>query len=251
MPHKKTEYDLIFSIGEACSCTSALRAAYLQIASYPFDWLFGSDFIGRCKILSSEFARFIEKDDLEYVFSARSISCDAYHNVYNGLTFNHDFLMNKKLDETYSDVKAKYARRIQRLLDNIKNAKRILIVYIETPETGHIEVNDSTILEGYNIIKNKFKDKNIDLLYFCNSGKLHKIEKLSQNLVKATIYYKSKNNDAEDYDVDQKVLKDFLTGYCSLKLPFGKVFFRTIKKMLINLMPSSKLRKKLRKKYHL
>ena len=56
------KYDLIFSIGEACSCTSALRLAKLQFKSYPLDWLFGSDFIGRCKILASQFEHFIGKN---------------------------------------------------------------------------------------------------------------------------------------------------------------------------------------------
>ena len=39
----KQHYDFVFSLGQACSCSSSLRAAKLQYASYPFDWLYGSD----------------------------------------------------------------------------------------------------------------------------------------------------------------------------------------------------------------
>jgi len=34
-----TEYDLAFSLGQACACSTTLRAARLQFASFPFDWL--------------------------------------------------------------------------------------------------------------------------------------------------------------------------------------------------------------------
>ena len=127
---KKQKYDLIFSMGAACSCSSALRAAELQVSSYPFDWLFGSDFCGRADIVASEFKRFIDKKDLEYVFSVRSTRCDAYHNKHNDLTFNHDFERGMDLSETYPAVREKYDRRIKRLISNVENANRILIVYI-------------------------------------------------------------------------------------------------------------------------
>lgn len=38
------KYDLIFSIGEACSCAEVLRESRLRFYSYPFDWLYGSTF---------------------------------------------------------------------------------------------------------------------------------------------------------------------------------------------------------------
>ena len=57
----KKKYDLIFSMGAACSCSSALRSAELQVASYPFDWLFGSDFCNRANIVVNDFERFLDK----------------------------------------------------------------------------------------------------------------------------------------------------------------------------------------------
>ena len=88
---KPQKFDLIFSLGEACSCTEVLRRNYLQIYSYPFDWLFGSNFIKRCDILASKFKNFIEKEDLKYSHEEQNINCIAYYNQSNDITFNHDF----------------------------------------------------------------------------------------------------------------------------------------------------------------
>ena len=114
------KYDLIFSLGEACSCTQALRSCKLQCFSYPFDWLFGSNYIGRCKILSSKFERFIDKNSLKQSYEEKNINCIAYHNTYNNLTFNHDFDKNLQFNEAYLIVKERYKRRINRLLNLIK-----------------------------------------------------------------------------------------------------------------------------------
>ena len=54
------KYDLIFGIGEACSCTQILRKSLLQNCSYPLDWLYGLDFSKRVDILVSEFSDFIK-----------------------------------------------------------------------------------------------------------------------------------------------------------------------------------------------
>ena len=128
MSSNKKKYDLVFSLGAACSCAQTLIGANLRQFSSPFDWLFGSDFSGRCEILSSNFQRFLEEKDLTYSYSERSVSCDAYYNNYNSLTFNHDFETKKELKETYPAVKEKYDRRINRLLQKIQKANSILIV---------------------------------------------------------------------------------------------------------------------------
>ena len=55
------QYDLIFSLGSACSCTETLRANKLQYYSYPFDWLYGNNFKGRIDIFLNDFQRYIDK----------------------------------------------------------------------------------------------------------------------------------------------------------------------------------------------
>lgn len=248
---KKKKYDLIFGIGEACSCSQTLRSNDLQIASYPLDWLFGTDFVGRCRILASEFDHFIEKQDLSYSFSTRSISCDAYYNKHNDLTFNHDFKAGKPLDETYDEVRAKYDRRIARLLKQINAAKRILIVYMQTPLTVHIEVDDQTIEQGFSVITNHFKGKNIDLLYLKNSASEKRSYQLGNHIRIVIDDYKSHSEKVEDYAINSKPLKRIFESY-KLSMPFSYVAKRsTLRFFINNFIPVRSVRRRLRKKYHL
>ena len=63
---KKKYYHFIFSMGGACSCASTLIRKGLRKSSGPFDWIAGSDFIARSEFLTTDFAHFIDKDDLVY-----------------------------------------------------------------------------------------------------------------------------------------------------------------------------------------
>ena len=242
------KYDLIFSIGEACSCTSALRSAKLQFKSYPFDWLFGSDFIGRCKIMATRFKRFLNIKDLEYVYSERSISCDAYHNKYNDLTFNHDFLSGHDLAETYSAVYEKYTRRISRLLNMINKSKRILVVYIETPVANHDVIDNDTLIRGRDIIAKAFPNTTVDLLYFSNSDNKKQSIRVSENIVRIFDNYKDKNSKL-DYVVIERVLVKNLRGI-KLNIPLWTKIKRKTLETIINFIPISKIRHNLKRKYH-
>ena len=248
----KLKYDLVFSLGEACSCTQALRSSNLQYASYPLDWLFGSDFNGRMDILVSDFNKFIEQSDLQYSYSERSISCDAYLNNKNQITFNHDFPAGVPLEESYPMVAEKYQRRINRLLDNIKNADSVLIVYIETPNNEN-HTSDKDIICGWEKIKEKYSNKKIDLLYFMNDTTLPpksvKKENITPNITKITANYKNQAPNVVPYAVDNDVLKRVLKQY-SLKTSLGFKIKQITKKILIKLIPIKSIRKNLRKKYH-
>lgn len=248
---KKKEYDLVFSIGEACSCSSSLRASYLQEESYPLDWVFGTDFIGRCKIVAGEFKDYINKEDLEYSFSNRSISCSAYHNKTNDLTFNHDFLESVPFDEMYDKVKEKYERRIKRLVDKLKSSKRILIVYMETPITDHEIIPNENIIEGAKIIEEKFKreDNIIDFLYITHKKGVNNKINIKDNILKIEYDYKAYNSDI-DYCVNFKRMNKLLSSLYKLKMPRFYFAKRKSIKFIINIAPTKTLRRKLRKRYH-
>lgn len=247
MTGKTKVYDLIFSIGEACSCSSAIRAAKLQISSYPFDWLYGSDFLGRCGILANKFNKFIEKNDLEYSHEEKSIKCNAYYNKFNGITFNHDFLKKLPFDDSYDLVREKYDRRISRLLSNIDKAHKVLVVYIETPTTNHVDIKNETLLEGYEILKNCY-GKKINLLYIKNDKTVEECELLNSNVIKLVCNYKNYNSEL-DYVTDEYKLKNILSHY-KLNVPITYKIKRFIIKQLIRFIPIHKKRIELRKKYH-
>ena len=170
----ETEYDLVFGIGGACSCTQILRKCCLQFNTYPFDWLFGTDILTRAKILTHHYRDFINFKDLEdagYNNKDKNNLCEVYNNKRNGIVFNHDFAFGKPLTETYDAVKEKYDRRIKRQFWQIKNSKNVLVVYLQIPN-DQAEIDDKMLLESHNILKDAFPEQNITLLYFyCNHGR--------------------------------------------------------------------------------
>ena len=251
--NKKYDYDLIFSLGEACSCSQSLRDSKLQVYSYPFDWLYGSNFETRMGILSSRFLHFIDKGDLEYFYSERSIKCTAYKNNQNGLVFNHDFLENIDFDKMYAEVKTKYDRRTSRLLENIEKANSVLIVYIEIPNNTNPLTDNTVLIDTLAKVKSAFNSKDIKLLYFTNSFDFnsfdYKEEQITESIIKVTGNYKSTLENAPDYLVDFDFFKDYLKKY-RLNLPFIYKFKRIMLKTIINLIPIKSKRKRLREEYH-
>lgn len=253
----KKKYDFVCSIGEACSCAQSLISANLRTASGPFDWLWGSDFLGRIKILCSDFHRFIEKDDLISCDCNNGDTknlCDIYKNKYTNLVLNHDFPAGVPLDDSYDTVAEKYERRINRLLSNINSSESVLLVYIETPITDK-HTSNADIIEGSEQIKNRWSNKTIDILYFKNdlnlTPKQYELETLSNNIIKITANYKSQNPDAVSYAIDTHFVRDILRKYVKLNLPLSTVLGRYMLKFLIKFIPSHTTRVRLRKKWHL
>ncbi len=189
------KYEVIFSIGSACLCSQMLRRSGLQFCSYPFDWLFGCDFSGRIDILISGFKDFLNKEDLHFTGKCNSDErnpCDVYRNDKTGITFNHDFAQGVPFDVAYPAIKAKYDRRINRLLNNIDNHKDILIVFTETPSQDHTTdvISDDVLISGYDKIIQRFPNKNIDLLYIaCTPERSEK--QIGEHIFKLTFNYRS------------------------------------------------------------
>ena len=246
------KYDFIFSLGAACSCTQMLRKAQLQFASYPLDWLFGSDLAGRVDIVASRFTRFLEETDLTYTYSERSISCDAYHNAFNDLTFNHDFESGKELKETYPAVKEKYNRRIKRLLDRIEAASTVLGVFIETPDSGKSRYTAQDLQEIHTKLNKAFPNKRFDLLYVSPDTALEHGKIVTESWENGVDWvvseYSYKKPDTPAYAPDSHVLLKILKNY-KLNLPLSLRLKRLLQRLYIRVIPIKSIRKKLKQKY--
>ena len=157
-------FDLIFSIGEDCACTSYLRKFNLQDFSYPFDWLTGSDFQTRINLLLNDFDKFCEYSDFEKLEKSNSDDVDSandsYLNTHYGLMFFHDFNSEYDFENAYKIVSEKYRRRIARLFDNIENSQDILLVWWSRDK--HLRKED--VENAYSDLKRKFADKNLYIL---------------------------------------------------------------------------------------
>ncbi len=245
---QKDEYDLIFSLGELCSCTQTLRMTGLQLFSYPFDWLGGSSFMGKCQILATRFARYIDREDLEFSYEERSIRCRAYHNKHNDIIFNHDFPKELSLDESYPQVREKYDRRIRRLLSSIEGSADVLIVWIEAPITNHVVLDRQEIIEGYNLIRNAFPGTSIDMLYIARE-KEPSDEYLTPNVRRIALDYKDYNSEF-DFLPNFKCLEPIFREY-RLRIPLLYRMKKFALKKLVALVPIKGKRRELRKKWHL
>lgn len=210
-------YDLVVSLGEACGCSETLRICNLQAFSYPFDWMYGSNLIDRVKILTSGFKNFLRKEDLVFAHDVRSISCDAYHNNYNDITFNHDFPMNIPLDRSFPEVKVKYDRRINRLFDKIEQSKKVLFVHMEVPGTTKKFGKDDILIQVQKDLQEAFPNTKCHFLYLEHMDILKPNRMISRNVGKGVdevMYYnKSLNPGDPEWAYNQKnsleIFKDY------------------------------------------
>ena len=202
-------YDVVFGLGEACSCSDALRKADLQIVSYPMDWIFGASFTDRVQIVASGFKDFFEAKDL--VCKGPNGKTDIYANELNGLVFNHDFPMNVPLEKAYPSVREKYDRRINRLLSNIRGAKRALAVYIETPNCPQKLTDVQVLKDGHKTLSEAFPNTVIDLLYLSNNPDIpfenREYVHITPFITKINVHYKSLSAKEPDYAVNKAVLQ--------------------------------------------
>ncbi len=250
----KRKYDLIFGLGAACHNSILLRSCGLQLNSYPFDWLFGSDFGGRMGILLSQFKRFIELGDLEYAHSERSIKCDAYHNKYNDLTFNHDFPAGIDVAVSYKCVNDKYRRRIHRLLNQICESKKVLIVYSEVPSQPE-NLSNAQIKKFLEPIQAKWPQCQIDLLYIASDINMphgnYKVVADTNDFIKIVANYQNASIGAESWMVDNSVLKKIICRRYTLNMPIKKRMKILALRYCIKIIPCHNIRHKLYQKYHI
>ena len=139
---QKRKYDLAIPLGNACSCTQTLRRAKLQLLSFPYDWVTtGSrdtdilaDLSNRVDDICGEFDGWLDINEFESFTSGEFTSkADFYRNRRLNLLFLHDFPKGVPLESSFSEINAKYQRRIKRLLELLRKSKRVLILRVDRP----------------------------------------------------------------------------------------------------------------------
>jgi hypothetical protein len=112
------EYDLVISLGPACETAYQLKRTGLRHASMPFDWTI-LEFRPMFRCFDRDFEGFLTiKDDLV-------VRDDNIFNQY-GVQFLHELQEEGYPD--FEDAKAKYERRIKRLLNIMNSAQRVLFI---------------------------------------------------------------------------------------------------------------------------
>ncbi len=160
----KRHYGFIFGIGRACSCSQCLRAAGLQLASFPWDWLGDPGAKGRVEIICNDFKDWFNLEDLEH-HEPHTIYVKEYvNNNRNGIFFLHDFKDGIPIADQYPAIKAKYERRIARQDNCIKSSKGpVLAVCIDAPHQTESTPLDE-IRECRRMLEAKYPGVKFDML---------------------------------------------------------------------------------------
>ena len=158
-------YDMVFSSGFTCGITQALRAANLQFASFPFDWTATPSLQKAARMIATDFAHWMDREDLELVDVRHSgINKRVYRNKRTGFAFVHDFSLFMEPDVAYATESAKYARRIERLGKSLSSARRVLAVNAEWPILGPL--TQKTLEETKRVLETRYRNAEFDILYF-------------------------------------------------------------------------------------
>lgn len=159
-------YDLAFSLGSSCGTSQALRAAGLQYASFPLDWV-GIPEIGLAvESVVSEFEKWFEAEDLDLytVCHTTGFLTRLYLHRKTRAIFSHEFSDFVPFSQSYPPVRATYDRRIARFNKEFAKAKRILGVWSELATHGSpgFDVYRKALVD----LRAKRPDAQIDLVCF-------------------------------------------------------------------------------------
>ena len=159
------EYDLAFSLGSSCGVSQALRAAGLQFASYPLDWLGSRDVRRVAKVVARNFEKWFEKEDFQLVdvWHGAGFGTRAYLNTRTDLGFSHEFRDFVPFDESFPKIHETYERRVERFLKCADSVRRMLAVFMELPVVLRAPVE--ALAEARRTLMERFPKAEVDLLY--------------------------------------------------------------------------------------
>lgn len=250
------KFDLIFSIGEDCACSSYLRRYNLQDYSYPFDWLTKATFKTRLDLLLNDFQGFLEKENLIPMEKPNNKNLDFENDYYKDTKYDfyfyHDFKTGKSLEESFNDVKEKYNRRISRLYKNIESSNNMLLVWWSRDK--HQE--EDLLKEYYDKLVKKYPNKNIYLLILEYSEN-YKEKFLSDGHIKVVQYdnisymHNPKWTEVMGNEKNNKKVFSQIKKYRTLDWYLNFAIYKFVN-CLIGLIIIKDLRRKLRKdwQYH-
>jgi hypothetical protein len=155
----KGEYEAIYSLGDLCLAALQLRKNNLRPYAGPLDWMSSPSLSNVSRLLKNRFNGYMEKPNL--IASGYSTGVDSAEpyvcvtDMAYQIVSSHDFKGDKNTLTnlaTYPEVKAKFARRIERFLDILSTGKRIL--FIRTEGTFQEALELESVLSQ--LVKNDF-----------------------------------------------------------------------------------------------
>ncbi len=164
------EFDLAFSLGQACGCSQSLRLAHLQFASFPLDWIAGGTLDDRVQLVVSRFSHWLDIDDFVYKEKNKINGLGIFINKRTGLCHLHDF-EDGPIENSHPKVVAKYARREKRLFDLLGRARRVLAVYVDTmKDNGREAPSIQDLVKARESLSAAFPNASFELVHFSRTA---------------------------------------------------------------------------------
>ena len=221
--NKKKKDVIYIPIGRGCHTAMHLNILGLRKCSYPMDWLIPSDknevLETRFEYLMGNFKGFLEKSYLNTYNNKHDIEHKlSVHNRYSDLWFHHDFKDINKFDKEFKSIKRKYNRRCKRLIQDIKHAKEVRLIYMQNTwdhiDEMDIKIPDSLFETLMYRLSLKYPNTNFNLYIFEHNsdieyGKYEKIQ-VNENIFKFISNHSyTKNDEKLNITVSiEKIFKD-------------------------------------------
>lgn len=126
-------YDAIYSLGHLCLASIQLEKNGIRPFAGPLDWMASPSLPDVNRLLANRFHNFMAYPHLVTVNRASDKLYNVHETFYNVFS-NHDFYTHNNFPPhlaAYPEVKAKYDRRVKRLLDKARTCKRLLFIRTE------------------------------------------------------------------------------------------------------------------------
>ena len=219
----KPTYDLVLGLGTACSCTETIRAAGLQFLSLPFDWITPFDHKGdlrrRAACICNGFPGWLRKEDFRCLGDLSTTGRVRYLNENLNFYFLHDFPEDKPVAEAFDDVRAKYERRIARLLKLLQSAKRVLLVRLDLPAFDIQTPPDDCRFARMRLAE-RFPQTTFDVVLFQpDAGKTFEnraVEELEPGFLRIAFDYHDRRPGMLPHQVDTRRTGEALKAVCAV-----------------------------------
>lgn len=162
-------YDLVASLGANCAAAHNINLRGLRKVALPFDWTYVVDerpYLWLSEHLADDFSGLCLKGNLERILPDHPEWADAhagflkYIDRGSGFRFVNHFRRPIEEKGEYERVHGMLRRRIRRLVENLRTAKRVLFVLA----TG-VVVSDSTLSLLRDAFIRRFPGVSFDFVY--------------------------------------------------------------------------------------
>ena len=178
--HNKT-YDVVIPFGHTCAAAMYASEWCFRTCSLPLDWA-GTGLIGikaTAEFVINGFDDFLVPERLKPWKAFGFVPPDAAHDYYidtkTDLVFIHDFRKGIPLSEEGPVVLERYNRRIKRMMQMMEAPTKKLIFCWSHDEDPSAE----TLIEVAEMLRKRFPQGEIDLLFFANVKNMKGVETTS------------------------------------------------------------------------